>query len=302
LHAFLHSHPRIALMYEAEPFGLYAPDPDYIFPEDWTARLEFFNQAFSRHRLDAMALPRKQPARECALGLFRTWAARKQATVMGGKSPIYHRYLPDIARIFPEANFIIIWRDPLDTCRSAVNAGKRNRFFSQKGILPQVFFGSQQLAKGVLQLRAAGRRVHEMVYPELVHDPESELRKICGFLGLEFDARMLDLAAADYSMLPPGEHHALARSGAVKKKGERAEVLPAKFIAKGRRYAVLWRQQYADLALVRALSQPAAAHPPGQWERWLDLVIYRSWWGLMNLRHLAARRLPVSIWQRLRGK
>jgi hypothetical protein len=302
LHAFLHNHPRIALLYEAEPLTLFPRATRAVWPHDWTTRLEFFNQTFSRHRLDAAALPGKKSARESMLGLFQTWAARKDAVVMGGKSPSYYRCLPAIARIFPEAEFIIIWRDPLEVCRSVVNAGKQNRFFSRKGILTQVFFGSEHMAQGVLELRAAGRRVHEVAYQELIGDPKSELEKICGFIGLEFDPRMLDLKSADCSMLPPGEHHTQVRSGVVKKTSAREEVLPAKFVAKATRYLALWQEKYPNLVFNRALIVPPEAGPPGGFERLADRGIYLGCSSLMDLKLLVFRLMPLSVWRRLRDK
>jgi len=157
LHALLHHHPQIALMYEAEPFGLYPPTADYIFPGNWAVQLEFFNQAISRHRLTAAALPKKASGRDCLLAMLHAWAANKDALVMGDKLTNGHARLPQIARVFPEADFIVIWRDPLDSCRSVVQAARQNRFFGRKGILTETFFGGARLAEGVLKLRLAGR-------------------------------------------------------------------------------------------------------------------------------------------------
>jgi len=287
-------------MYEAEPFGLYPPTADYIFPGNWAVQLEFFNQAISRHRLTAAALPKKASGRDCLLAMLHAWAANKDALVMGDKLTNGHARLPQIARVFPEADFIVIWRDPLDSCRSVVQAARQNRFFGRKGILTETFFGGARLAEGVLKLRLAGRRVHETVYPELVQNPEAELRKICGFVGLEFDERMLDLKGADYSMLPPGKHHERLRSGVVGESSTRAEVLPAEFLAKGRRYAALWREHYSGLAFARALPLPPSVVPPADWEQWLDQGIYQGWRSLTDLKYQVIRQLPFPVWQRLR--
>ena len=300
LYALLQNHPQIALMYEAEPLALFPRVANAMCPKDWVTRLEFFNQAISRHHLDAAILPQKKSVRESMLALFQGWAARKNATVMGGKSPSYHRYLPEVARIFPEAEFIIIWRNPLDVCRSVVNAGGKNRFFSSKGIMTQVFFGSERLARGVLQLRADGRRIHEVIYPDLVDHPEVELRKICSFLGLEFDARMLDLKSADCSMMPPGEHHSLVRSGTVKRVAPRPEVLPASFIAKRIRYLTLWRQRYCDLAFAQTLPAQSTAKQPGKFEQLIDEMIYRALSLWLDTKHLICRKMPLSLWQHCR--
>lgn len=301
LHALLHNHPRIALMYEAETFSLYPADPEYIFPDDWAERLEFFNQTISRHRLDPAALPKGLPARESMLALFHAWGARKNASIIGGKTVAGHTQLPQFARIFPEARFIVLWRDPLEICRSVVNAGRQNRFFSRRGILTQSLFGARQLAEGVLKLRASGRHIHEVVYEELVNDPAGELRKICGFMDVPFAPEMLDLQHADYSMIPAGEHHDRLRSGVVKRIVAGTEVLPASFVAKGKRYAALWRDYYSGLALSRAVSSLPGTPPPGQFETLLDRGIYRGCASFFQFKRQVVRQMPMALWQYLRG-
>ena len=183
-----------------------------------------------------------------------------------------------------------------------MNAGRQNRFFNRRGILTQTLFGARQLAEGVLKLRAAGRRIHEVFYQELVNGPEAELRKIvAAFLGEPFAPEMLDLRHADYSMLPPGEHHARVRSGSVRKNCEAAEVLPAAFVAKGKRYTALWRDYYAGLAFARALPPLPGTHRPGQFEAWLDRGLYRGGSSLSGFKRRIIRQLPMPMWQQLRG-
>lgn len=300
LYTLLQNHPRIALTYEAEPLALFSRTAGAVWPDDWSTRLEFFNRTFSRHRLDTAELPVRKGARESMLKLFAAWATRKDATIMGGKSPSYHRFLVDVARIFPEADFIIIWRDPLDICRSVMNAGRNDRFFRRKGILREVLFGSERMAKGVRNLRSAGRRVHEVVYEELICTPEAELRKICAFAGLEFDPQMLDLKSADQSMLPPGEHHTRVRSGVVQPTRGRTGTLPAKFITKSTRYLALWRKGYSDLAFARVLPELSVTGHPGHLEKLADAGIYRGLLLWVDLRYLVLRKMPLSVWRRWR--
>lgn len=301
LHAMLNQHPRIALMFEAEPFGLFPMNKTAVFPGDWAARLEFFNQAVSRHRLDPASLPAGGTGRECLLSMFRIVAARKNAAVMGGKSPTYHAWLPRIADIFPEADFIIIWRDPLDNCRSVVEAGRKNRFFSARGIVTRTYFGAEQMHKGVLKLRSIGRRVHEALFTDLVASPDLELRKVCDFIGMEFDPKMLDLRSADFSMVPPGEHHDPLRSGKLEKEKQRKEVLPAELIAKHRRYMKLWRERYAGSVFARTLNGEASGTLPTSLEMGLDWTAY-WWWRLWaRFKNKVIRRTPLAFWQQLRG-
>src|SRR5271168_3122101 len=102
VHALLNRHPRVRLMYEAEPFDLWPRKPEAIWPRDWPQRLEFYNQTISRHQLRAADLGVNVPGREAALGLYRAFGEQSGASVIGEKAPAYHACLPEIARVFPE--------------------------------------------------------------------------------------------------------------------------------------------------------------------------------------------------------
>jgi Sulfotransferase family len=302
LHAMLNQHPQIGLMFEAEPFGLFPLKKNVVFPPDWAARLEFLNQAVSRHKLDPSKLPAQAAGRECLLSMFRTVAARKNAAIMGGKSPTYHAWLPRIAKIFPEADFIIIWRNPLDSMRSVKDAGRQNRFFGRRGIGTRTYFGSEQMFKGVAKLRTDGRRIHELLFADLVATPEIELRKICDFIGVNFDPRMLDLQSADFSMVPPGEHHEPLRSGLLEKKQRHNEVLPWQWIEKDQRYVKLWRERYAGSFFARSLTGEAGKTAPSVFEQGRDRAVY-WWWRLWSrFKNKVIRRTPLAFWQQFRGE
>src|SRR5579863_7986647 len=79
VHALLNQHPRVRLMYEAEPFDLWPRSPGAVWPADWPQRLEFFNQTLSRHHLSRPELPLRVPAREAALGLYRAFGEQRGA-------------------------------------------------------------------------------------------------------------------------------------------------------------------------------------------------------------------------------
>ncbi len=302
MQAMLNHHPRMAVMFESEPYGLFRLKTDAVWPDDWAARLEFFNQAISRHHINAAALPKKATAQECMAAVFNQFAADKDLAVMAGKSPTYHAWLPQIAAFFPQTEFIVIWRDPLDCCRSVMRAGRKNHFFAQPGMLTQALFGQATMAHGVEKLLRAGRRVHQVVYADLVADPEKELRRICEFLDVEFDPVMLDLKTADYSMVPPGEHHDPVRSGAVKHASPREEILPEEFAAKGRRYAALWRERFAGLEFARALKVEAGQRQPEEAERLGDWLALKFWREVAHTKRVLFRNIPLALWIKLRER
>jgi hypothetical protein len=101
-----------ALMYEADLplfWPLFAPHR-----KSWPARINFWNSAFDRHHLtDAQeSLADRTRLPEAAESVYREYARRNDARVWGDKSPTYSGHCSRLARLFPRARFIVIWRDP----------------------------------------------------------------------------------------------------------------------------------------------------------------------------------------------
>lgn len=299
MHALLNRHPEITLMYEAEPLELWPGRHCLLIKDDWPKRLEFFNQTFTRHKLDGQKFRPTPAGPEGALALYRAYA--HGARVIGEKAPSYHNKLAALSRLFPDAHFLIIWRDPIDCCRSAARAARKNRFFGQRGILSRMLFGAETFAQGVEELLREKRNVCEVAYNDLVKNPESELRRVCEFLKIPFNPVMLDLKSADTSSVPSGEHHGGVRSGVIGRPAETEEILAPEFVAKGRRYAKAWRERYSHLKFAGALTTPAERGP--RWmERFSDACVKNFWRSIDALKRFVFRRIPLSWWARLRSR
>lgn len=119
--------------------------------------------------------------------LFETHARQEQKPRWGDKTPQYVACMPLLGRLFPDARFIHIHRDPRDSVASWVAApfGPNNSYVA-----------AMEWRRLVDAGRAAGRdlgpgRYLEVSYEELVRQPEPTLRGICTFLGEEFEPGML---------------------------------------------------------------------------------------------------------------
>lgn len=301
VHALLNRHPQVALMYEAEPFELWPRRSATSSGKDWPQRLEFFNQTFTRHNLKPESFSSKPPGCEGALALYSEYAHERGATIMGEKAPSYYARLPMLGTLFPDAQFLIIWREPIECCRSALRAARGNRFFAQRGMIQRMLLGADALADGVEWLGREKRNVWEVVYDEVVKDPERELRRVCEFLKIPFVPSMLDLKSADVSSVPSGEHHAGVRSGVIGKAAGANEILPPAFVAKGRRYAKFWRERYSQLGFARALDVQPDIRAPGVVERLTDRGARVFWRSIDGLKRFLFRRIPLSLWARLRS-
>jgi hypothetical protein len=102
------------------------------------------------------------------------------------------RHLPLIAEAFPEARFVHIVRDGRDVALSLLEME-----WGPVNVVDAARFWRQRIEAG----RRAGEklgpdRYTELRYEEFVADPEGETRRICGFVGIEFEKEMLDYPAA----------------------------------------------------------------------------------------------------------
>jgi LPS sulfotransferase NodH len=276
LYGLLNQHPQIALLYEGDLPLLWPMFLKRRSKADWLERWNFWSAAVERHRIDLRAIPDGifdvKTATETA---YRQVARQKGATIWGCKSPNQYDSLEDIAEMFPEARFVILWRDPADVCRSMIRArGMTSPRFRQRGLLHRALFGCHQMAMQGDRLKRRGIPVHEVRYEELTANPADELEKICRFLNVEYDPRMASLQGADRSALPPGEHNSLAAGEVILGRREKAEVLPARLKRKIDRYNNLWREKHTKWTL-GAYANPAETGKPSWLPRWGDRALYR---------------------------
>ncbi len=123
----------------------------------------------------------------------------------GDKTPGYVFLLPQIAALLPEVHFIHIIRDPGDTALSW-----RQTWFAPSTDLRVL---GSEWRKHV----EAGRRARHLVphyvelrFEDLVRNPELELKRLCEYLALPWNARMLDYRAQGAARLArlQGRQHA----------------------------------------------------------------------------------------------
>jgi hypothetical protein len=127
--------------------------------------------------------------------VFAAYAGERDKARWGDKTPLYMQHLDVLERLFPDALYVHLIRDGRDAALS---------FLSVPGGLMTEGWGHPRGAAGfacqwateVAAARALGARVgeryRELRYEALVADPEGELREVCAFAGVEFDAAMLD--------------------------------------------------------------------------------------------------------------
>jgi hypothetical protein len=304
LYLLLNQHPDISLLYESDLPVLW---PMFRTPwgrKAWVAKWEYWNAGISRHDLDpARLFSRVRSLAEAFEVAGREFAARHGKKRWGCKSPSYFDRLDQLARTFPGARFVVVWRDPEEICRSARKAavsGASGLWFARPGTDHKSVLASEVLKKQVDGLLAEGAFVHQIHYRDLVGDTPNVMRKLCEFLDVPFDPAVTTLNASDRSAVFKGAHHKLARSSAIVSTEDRHEALPPKLAKKIARYRAYWKTRNGDAWILSQRFAKNDAKQAGFLERTTDRLLYLALrlWDLVP--RLVFSILPLSAWQTYR--
>jgi Sulfotransferase family len=98
-----------------------------------------------------------------------------------------HRNFQRIPYLFPEAKYIHLLRDPRDVARSSIEMGWRGN----------VYYGVEhwiatELSWDVLEKALSPEQYTTLYYEKLIENPEIVLNDLCRFLGVPYNASMLD--------------------------------------------------------------------------------------------------------------
>ena len=179
----LASHSRIAALDERDTLG--------------DAAMAFLSGEEGRAKLAHISPSEIEAHRALYWQRVRRFGADVKGKVFVDKYPLSSIKLALVAKLFPEAKILFALRDPRDVLFSCFR-----RSFS----LNPSMFELLDLERGarlyaavmtlsMLYREKLGLAWHTLRYESLVEDFEGEMRRVCDFIGLEWDARMQDFAA-----------------------------------------------------------------------------------------------------------
>jgi sulfotransferase family protein len=125
-------------------------------------------------------------AGEALRTFYATYAERFGKSRWGDKSTIYLTRMAKIERVLPEARFVHLIRDGRDVALSLVKTHLRGRSLEK---------AAGNWASRVMFARRQGREIRhylEVRYEALVRNPEAVLRRVCDFVELPWNAKMLE--------------------------------------------------------------------------------------------------------------
>lgn len=244
--SILNQNPSLALMFECDVWNFPQPLLDARFQRSWAERIEFYNQALSRHQLVSEDDYSSLKDIRAPLDLYQAFGAKKGALVSGEKSPFYCDRLVQLHNCYPRALFIVVWRNPAEVYRSVLKAGETSRFFGRPGMLSRMIYHQEQAIRQTRTIEQAGARVLRVDYKDIVERTEKICRDICAFLGVAYDERMLRLNQADLSAIYKAPHHAYLRRGIIERQKYERELASPAVAKKLERYRCHWERLQSD--------------------------------------------------------
>jgi len=300
LYALLNKHPQVALTFEDDLWvlrSMFLKPAGYC---DWAARWELWNKAFTRHGIIADDLPRGVADYATAFAAFhKAFAARKGAVIWGDKSPIYYDSLPVLARLFPQARFIIQWRDPVATANAIARAAQTG--FQRPGSYVRGLIGYQVLKRGVDWLLSRGLPVCQVTYEELTSDTAKVMREVCHFLEIPYRDELANLRDADRSAIFQGAAFSLIRKDEIVSR-PRTVILDQAVRQKIDGYVKLWKRRYNDEWPPSVLTDADEVALPGLPERVGNQLAYRGQRAFEKFRYVCFAYAPSALIQGYRNR
>ncbi len=106
------------------------------------------------------------------------------------KTPRYYFIIPELIKIFPDAKFIFIFRNPVQIFASWITTFGENRFsiFGKWSNYFNLIEGPKLLSTGYELIKD---KAYKLQYEQFVNDPEKYLKEILDYLELDFDKELL---------------------------------------------------------------------------------------------------------------
>lgn len=197
LSEILNAHSQIAASPETHYFRKYWTDEQkstmekrIILTEEFLDGNEFKQFGFSKKqkqeiRAELLAAIRKGLPQILDVVLTH-YRLKHNKPIWCEKTPVHMLYLPHIAKLFPEAKFIFLVRDPRDICLSLkkvpFNAGSTVSIARRWKRYARLSVSYQRQYQGKLLV---------VKYEDLIRQPERQIMKICQFLNIDYQSDML---------------------------------------------------------------------------------------------------------------
>ncbi|MEM6338711.1 MAG: sulfotransferase [Pseudomonadota bacterium] len=105
------------------------------------------------------------------------------------KTPRYYLIIPEIAKIFPNAKFIFLFRNPVQVMSSIIQTWSNGTLMKLYSYHRDLNYGPKALSEGFNLLKD---KSYAIQYEEFLTQPKKYIHEICSYLQIDFDENMLN--------------------------------------------------------------------------------------------------------------
>ena len=134
--------------------------------------------------------------------LCKEYSGEKEKPLWGDKDPGNIDFIPQLYKYFPSAKIIHIIRDPRDVVLSRKKAAWSSKY---PFILHPLIYQTQMEKARRIGKRLYGENYQELYYEDLLTDTHKTLKKLCQFLGVDFEEQMLDFQKSSKELVSDQE-------------------------------------------------------------------------------------------------
>jgi hypothetical protein len=201
LQSLLNSHPNIVAPPESKLIVLLASH--YGHKKRWTVAdvhsfvndlyKEFFFTIFWKQNKDELtdfllsAIEYLDYPLVCKMVYYQMRGSKENIVLFSDKNPFYAIFIPDLLKVFPDAKFIHLIRDPRDNVLSTQKAYDANN---------TIFIAWQWLIHNRIIEESKSKmplRYFTLLYEEMVKDVEGTMKSVCNFLQVPYNEAMRDI-------------------------------------------------------------------------------------------------------------
>jgi hypothetical protein len=212
LQSMLNAHPEVAFMPETHFFRNYVASrktKNRLEKKGTKYILEFLKRDPNFSPVQSILEEIEEPTTASDIKLealqqriWQRYLNQKQKGIIGEKDPRNIDYIPAIYKYFPDSLLIHLIRDPRDVVLSRTKAA----WSSHRPYWMHALIYKAQITRG----RKQGKKYfpdnyYELFYEDLINQPEKELRKLCAFLRIDYNEKMLDFKSSANELIKESE-------------------------------------------------------------------------------------------------
>ena len=104
------------------------------------------------------------------------------------KTPRYYNIIPEIVKVFPDAKFIFLFRNPVHVMSSMLDTWSEGNLRRLYAYDRDLNYGFKSLSSNYEKMK---QKSYALRYEDFVKDPETITNDVCDYLNIPFDHKML---------------------------------------------------------------------------------------------------------------